>query len=391
MRSFFKKRSKLSFIYPTDGDCVTPKECQKVGAGVLIKAKVQAPKGHDIYVGANMATWDGEFYQASVIVYGFKNTLRAYDATAKRSCMITVCYLDRAQNKYRLFTDDNILFLADINANKDVYTSIFDNEYLSIYKEAHDKFGAKVHINLFYEFGETSAKKFSTERPYFNLSMMTDKFRDEFDANSDWLKLAFHSNSDAPTNPYAEASASEISGDCIKVNKEIVRFAGPNVLSDCTTIHFALTTEEGTRALRTLGYRSLEGDFVDDEKYPCSYHYSRDKLLHVMNRDFFYDTDIDMFFCRTDVVLNSKKLDFNMKKLEELINDPTQGGFIGILMHEQYYYEDYKHHLPDFKNRILKPCEFLYENGYKGSFISEILDERHVNEFWYDTVTNINI
>ena len=126
MRSFFKK-SRINFIYPNDGDCVTPKECKKSGAGVSVNVKVSAPKGHEIYVCGEKAVYDGECFKASVVINGFKNTLKAYDATAKRSCMITVCYLELAENKYRLFSDDNILFLADINANKDIYTSIFDN------------------------------------------------------------------------------------------------------------------------------------------------------------------------------------------------------------------------------------------------------------------------
>jgi len=381
----------LAFIYPVDGDCITPKECKKTGAGVELSVKLRALPDHDITVCGTKAVWDGEYYVANVVIYGIKNTIKAVDNTSNQSCMITVCYLPMAYNKYRLFSDDNILFLADINANKDVYKSIFDNEYLSIYKKAHDLYGAKVHINLFYEFNEASAKSFGDDRPYFNLSMMTDRFKDEFIANSDWLKLAFHANSDYPPNPYGEADAEQISRDCICVNKEIIRFAGAGSLSDCTTIHFAKTTEEGTRALRSLGYRSLEGDFVENEKYPCNYHYDMKKVRHVMKRDFFYDRDIDIFFCRTDVVLNAKQCDYNLNKLGELINNPTEGGFIGLLMHEQYYYKDYKYHIPDFEARILEPCKFLWENGYSGAFISEILKERHVNEFPYDAVEKIKI
>ena len=32
--------------------------------------------------------------------------------------------------------------------------------------------------------------------------MMTDRFKEEFKANSDWLKLAFHANSELPDKPF---------------------------------------------------------------------------------------------------------------------------------------------------------------------------------------------
>ena len=42
-----------------------------------------------------------------------------------------------------------------------------------MYKEAHDKYGANVQLNIHWEFDETT---------------------DEFIANSDWLRLSFHAN-----------------------------------------------------------------------------------------------------------------------------------------------------------------------------------------------------
>ena len=41
--------------------------------------------------------------------------------------------------RFRISSDDNILFLQDINKNKDTYSSIFENPYLAMYKMAHDE------------------------------------------------------------------------------------------------------------------------------------------------------------------------------------------------------------------------------------------------------------
>lgn len=91
-------------------------------------------------------------------------------------------------------------------------------------------------MNLFYETGDLSA--FSKPRPYFNLSMMTDRFREEWRANSDWLRLSFHSRQEFPGPPYAVPEPEKIAEDCALVHKEIVRFAGEETLSRTTTVHF---------------------------------------------------------------------------------------------------------------------------------------------------------
>ena len=51
------------------------------------------------------------------------------------------------------------------------------------------------------------------------------------------------------------------------------------------------------------------------------------------------------------------------------------------MIHEQYFYEDYCAHRPDFEKRILDPCKLLFENGYKGEHVCEMTKERHLRDF----------
>ena len=75
--------------------------------------------------------------------------------------------------------DDNIRFLKEITENR--YKSIFEHPYLAMYKRLHEKYGLKVQLNMFYC---TSG---------FDLSLMSDSYYSEWEENSDWLKLYFHS------------------------------------------------------------------------------------------------------------------------------------------------------------------------------------------------------
>ena len=45
------------------------------------------------------------------------------------------------------------------------------------------------------------------------------------------------------------------------------------------------------------------------------------------------------------------------------------------MIHEQYFYEDYVGYLPDFASRVLKSCELLFQKGYTGAHIDEVLRE----------------
>ena len=65
-------------------------------------------------------------------------------------------------------------------------------------------------MNLFYREGD------------FNLSMMTDRFKDEWQDNASWLKLSFHSDFEN-VDPYINSGYQEVFNDCNAVQKEIKR------------------------------------------------------------------------------------------------------------------------------------------------------------------------
>ena len=158
-----------------------------------------------------------------------RDVYKRQDLNSGEKTSIAVYKLHDPVGKYRLSSDDNILFLQDINDHKDTYQSIFDNPYLAVYKKAHDLYGACVHINIYYEYTEEEMKDFSAHKTYFNLSMMTDRFKPEWQQNADWLKLSFHARKNYPNRPYQNATIAQISRDIELVHREIIRFAGKEV------------------------------------------------------------------------------------------------------------------------------------------------------------------
>ena len=80
-----------------------------------------------------------------------------------------------------------------------------------------------------------------------------------------------------------------------------------------------------------------------------------------------------MLFARIDLVLNSYPLEQNAQILKDVVAHPHRGGFVSIMIHEQYFYPDYKNHLPDFTSRVLDATKYLWENGYRGIRLTDLL------------------
>ena len=149
MRDYFAKEAPIRFANWIDGDCINERDGIKIENGIRIPVLVEAPAGCEILLnGKRMAEKDG-VYRAEVDLFGYRNTLFAEDKTNQTQARICLFYLKEAVGRFRVSSDDNILFLQDITENQNKYRSIFDNPYLAIYKKAHDLYGAKVHLNLF--------------------------------------------------------------------------------------------------------------------------------------------------------------------------------------------------------------------------------------------------
>lgn len=247
--------------------------------------------------------------------------------------------------------DDNIRCLKEITETSP--KSLFEHPYLSVYKRLHEEFGLKVQLNLFYK----------TEG--FDLSQMTDKYRDEWTENSDWLKLSFHSEYEN-VRPYEFSGYDEVFEDCKRVQDEILRFA-PGSLAKTTTVHFCLATPEGLKALRDNGVEGLLGLFGSDEQPRTSYGIVGGDANVIRNG---HIVAVDgMSYGAIDIVLNCFSKENILEQLEKL---KGRGG-IRVMIHEQYFYKDYRNYQPDFEEKLRATFEFLTKEGYESRFFEELI------------------
>ena len=256
-------------------------------------------------------------------------------------------------NKKFIFTvDDNVRFLKELNDSE--CQSIFEHPYMAMYKRLHEKYGVKVQLNLFYE------------AEGFDLSMMTNRYKPEWKENSKWLKMSFHSRREN-VKPYEHSGYSEVSLDRILVENAIVRFAGLDSLAKTTTIHYCLLTPEGIKAateMRTTGLLGLYGTKASPR---TSYQTEEADAARIRDGEIIRQDGIA--YGGIDIVLNMFSEDEILIMLDSLIGRDH----IKVMIHEQYFYPDYRRYQPDFEQKLEKTFRKLRQNGYAGAFFEDII------------------
>ena len=74
-------------------------------------------------------------------------------------------------------------------------------------------------------------------------------------------------------------------------------------------------------------------------------------------------------FAGIDVILNC----FSKEKILALLDGLKERPFIKVMIHEQYFYPDYKFYQPDFEEKLHATFSFLSESGYESKFFEELL------------------
>ena len=231
---------------------------------------------------------------------------------------------------------------------------MFDHPYLAMYRRLHEEFGLKVQLNLFYRMDA------------FDLSQVSAGYYAEWEANSDWLKLSFHAELEN-IKPYQSSNYDEVYKDCKHVNEHIKCFASPAALATTTTIHYCLLTEEGLKAMEDNCVFGLLGLFGSNEKPRTSYGIEESKAEKIRNGEILKIGKIS--FASIDIVLNC----FSIKEILEQLMHMRQRNCIRVMIHEQYFYEDYRHYQPEFEEKLRSAFSFLSEHDYQSSFYENLI------------------
>ena len=242
---------------------------------------------------------------------------------------------------YNFFIDDNVFFFDDIQRH--AFSSIFDQFYLSGLKKAHERFGTKFTLNTFYH---------NWHHPEFDLSLFPDRYRAEFEASSDWLKFAFHGQSEFPENPYSKAYPEKIAVHYEQWHNAMARVAGEKTLIAPVIFHYFDAAPEARKFMREQGMKFFA---------------VRKNGKAAFNKEF------DQYEIPVDIILNLFKADIAgiRSALEQKISAGQQKILIGS--HEQYAYRHYANYIPEYFNGLFAACECMRDHGYEPVYFNELV------------------
>ena len=357
------------FHFPRDGIMLTQSSGERIGDTLKIKVIFIASNGRKLEVnGIPMENYTNGLYRAFCVLENFKNTLEVVDTESGQKWTCDVFFLKNGYKKYRFSLDDNIWFLQNLNENKDVYKSMFEDPYLALLKSIHDKHGSKFHANVYYE---------TDRHGGFNLSQMTDKYKNEWIENSNWLRLSFHANADKPNRPYITSSYEQAYFEMDRVNKEIIRFAGEQAFAKTvTTIHWGDCTIDAMKAFRDLGVKA----------FVCSFNWNTDSVIDtraycdaeqcalLQKYGFYYDKDLDVFLFRYNGGIQRANPENIPSYFDRQHPSNCIYQFKDICLHEQYFYPEYQEHIPDYYEKLDASATWCDNNGFEPTFMDELFE-----------------
>ena len=361
--------NNLCVTSPRAGDILNRHDGTVSPQGLRVWVRGWAAEGQPVLVRCASGSASGELvqaqrqgtaFEAQVPLMGRRNTISV--TAGQEKVVIPVLWDMNSQPRYRFSVDDNILFLKDIAESS--YRSLFEHWYLAFWRGIHEKYGTKVHINIYYQTDDSV----HSGKP-FQLPQMPDRFKSEWQANSDWLHLTFHAWQNKPDRPYKDAGYEQLAHDYEAVTNEIRRFAGEECLSSFTTVHWAEATQSGIQALRDRGVKGLIGLF-DQRQYTPNTRYYLDETTadHVAKRDYWWDPGMDMIFLSCDAVVNSYRLDDIEPRLEQVGASAHTAEVIELLIHEQYFRRELPIYQPDVQEKVARAVEWVSRRGYKPVF-----------------------
>lgn len=305
--------------------------------------------------------------------------------------------------KAYFYIDDVIWLMRELTRKPE--KTLFDNPFMGMLRRAHEAYGLKVQLNLFYR----TDPFYGPEE--FTLAQMTDRYRSQWEENAHWIKMSFHARQEFPDYPYLNASYDEVKNDYLRVKEQVLRFAseknwcrtvnphwrpmsraGCHALVDCGVKLICATTGEKVpyngnpaslpygHAARLLQNRTPEaGTFIRRTKdlsilnSLCSYNHlteaQLEDTLHTLGYYTDAETGIHIKTFLTGPLHNASKLE----DIREEMLSHTCHEFIGWCTHEQYFYPEYYAYQPDYAQKLYTACQVLQEQGYEFFFVDELV------------------
>jgi len=353
----------IQIEFPVNGAVLNHRHGRQGKKSLTIHVRGQAPLGARVLVNGVQATRAGERFEADLRLTApwTEITAAAQDVAGTAAHSVRVLWDRFSRKRYRFSIDDNSFFLRDI-ARKH-YASLFDCFYLDGLRRLHRTYGVKFTVNVFR----------TTPENDFALTEFPDTYKAEWQANGDWLKLAFHADAEFPDRPYEYASPAKLAGDLDRVAAEIQRIAGAEAYAPPTVLHWGMCPPACLPVLRERGVKALSGMFRPGchDRYDVNYNLDSRRSEYLSRHDALVDLDSGIVFSLIDLICNNTPVADTVPRLAAKAADPDTAEVMDLFTHEQYFWPFYRNYVPDHFERLDTAIRFVTEAGYEPVFLHE--------------------
>jgi hypothetical protein len=349
--------TNIEITLPRDGDVLNRNDGKETEAALLLQVEGKC-NAQSVTVNGVRAPVSNGMFSCEVELSRPRNIITAETNGASQE--IRVWWNRGSIPRYRFSVDDNIEFLKDLGTEPDRYPSLFDHWYLAFWRELHETYGTKTHLNIYYQ------------TDGFDLTQMPAKWKDEWQANAHWLHLSFHALQDKPDRPYRHAKYAQIAHDYDLVCGHIRRFAGNEVLSTTTTTHWAECPKDAIVAVRDRGIEQLAGLFeIVNGECTTGYYHDLAQCAYCDSRGAWYDRDTGLFFIRCTSVVNLLEVEEVIPFLNARTSTPHTSEMVELIIHEQYFRKELSYYQPTVLDKVRMAVQWVHERGYEPVFWSD--------------------
>jgi len=312
-----------------------------------------------------------------------------------------------AGKRAAFYIDDVIYSFEDLARQRP--KSIWDHFFFKALREAHDKYGLKLQLNIFYR-GDFF---YGIDDAQFCITQMPDIWKSEFQAAKSWLRFGFHSWSEFPDYPWINSSAKDVTTCWNLLKGEVERFAGPGCWAHAVTPHWGPMSKEGCVALKDCGAKAIwcssgkrfeyngkrsllpygHGMRVEDRRKPetalfwrpgsgddisvsaCGYnHLLPDQVAKTRGTwNWFHDKETGCNFMSFGCGAPCLNL-YDLKDIPARMNQVLGNEFLIHATHEEYWFPRYFAYQSDSREKLLTAVKMVHDAGYEYCFIEDKID-----------------
>lgn len=259
---------------------------------------------------------------------------------------------------YHFSIDDVSDVFYDLSKNQDRYDTIFENDTLNWLKDLHDKYKVVTTCYVFYE------------NENFSLAQSTNKYKQEFLDNSDWLRFAFHSKNGA-TAYSSGGGGQNLSEDYKKTMIALENIVGSDSIDNVIRMQSFQGEKKDIIEISLYQHEPLAGLLTADDMRRSYYLNDKDSRFifshDIMLKDniYFVSTDLRVEFIRS--------VDKKIKEFESgAWNNQTE--ILEIFTHEWELNDENK-------CKIEKISQWALSKGYDSFFLEDAINDINKQQF----------